>query len=168
MAKELIVSELIEKRIVKRGSQWCVVSEDGDKNLGCKSSEAGARKRLQQVEFFKHQKSLTDDEAVAYLDAGFPVDDVEVGLFVVKHLPALLEKHELLEEHAHDEIKADDVKILTGNEEKVEVGDVETVEEDVESEEENYDKGAELEAETASAKENLVDDEDALTKKSAY
>ncbi len=157
MAEEIISKALVEKRIVKRGDQWCVVSEDGSKNLGCKSSEAGARKRLQQVEFFKHRKSLTDDEAIAYLDAGFPVDDAEVGLFVVKHLPALLEKHELLEEHAHNEIKADDVKISTGNEEEVEVGDAETVkEEDVGAEEKNYDKGVELEAGTTSAKQNLV------------
>lgn len=41
--------------IVKRGDQWCVLSEDGSKNLGCSDSREGAVKRLQQVEFFKHK-----------------------------------------------------------------------------------------------------------------
>ena len=44
-------------RIVKRGDKYCVVSEDGSKNLGCSSTREGAQKRLQQVEFFKHAKS---------------------------------------------------------------------------------------------------------------
>jgi hypothetical protein len=43
-------------RIVKRGEKWCVVSEDGSKNLGCSSTKERAQKRLQQVEYFKHSK----------------------------------------------------------------------------------------------------------------
>lgn len=43
-------------RIVKKGDQWCVVSEDGTKNLGCSKTKEGAKKRLQQVEYFKHTK----------------------------------------------------------------------------------------------------------------
>lgn len=43
-------------RIVKKGNQWCVVSEDGSKNLGCSKTHEGAVKRLQQVEYFKHTK----------------------------------------------------------------------------------------------------------------
>jgi hypothetical protein len=43
-------------KIVKKGDQWCVVSEDGTKNLGCSKTREGAVKRLQQVEYFKHTK----------------------------------------------------------------------------------------------------------------
>src|SRR5690242_5523818 len=43
-------------RIVKKGDQWCVVSEDGSKNLGCSDSKEGAQKRLREVEYFKHAK----------------------------------------------------------------------------------------------------------------
>ena len=53
------VAEL-EEVIEKSGSQWCVKSEkkgkDGKrKNLGCYSSKAAAKKRLGQIEYFKHQ-----------------------------------------------------------------------------------------------------------------
>ena len=40
--------------IRKRGSKHCVVSKKG-KNLGCSSSRKGAKKRLRQVEYFKHK-----------------------------------------------------------------------------------------------------------------
>lgn len=43
-------------KIVKKGSQFCVVSEDGSKNLGCYSTKEAAVKRLGEVEFFKKQK----------------------------------------------------------------------------------------------------------------
>lgn len=42
--------------IRKKGSKYCVVSKKG-KNLGCSTSKKGARKRLGQVEYFKHKKS---------------------------------------------------------------------------------------------------------------
>lgn len=41
--------------IVKQGSQHCVKSESG-KNLGCGPSATWAKKRLQQVEYFKRKK----------------------------------------------------------------------------------------------------------------
>jgi len=43
--------------VVKEGGQYCVKSEDRSKNLGCKPSKAGAKKRLRQVEYFKHLKA---------------------------------------------------------------------------------------------------------------
>lgn len=54
-----------EAVIRKVGNEYCVFSKDG-KNLGCSSSEAGAKKRLQQVEFFKkkaksHMSNFTPD-----------------------------------------------------------------------------------------------------------
>jgi len=45
-------------RIVMRDGKHCVVSEDGKKNLGCSDSLEGAKKRLREVEYFKHQGSL--------------------------------------------------------------------------------------------------------------
>jgi hypothetical protein len=42
--------------VVKESGEYCVKSEDRTKNLGCKPSKAGAKKRLQQVEYFKHLK----------------------------------------------------------------------------------------------------------------
>lgn len=47
--------------IVKKGAQYCVVSEKKDKqghhkNLGCYPTREEAVKRLQTVEMFKHQK----------------------------------------------------------------------------------------------------------------
>ena len=37
-------------RIEQHGRQWCAVSEDGSKSLGCYDTEAEARERLRQVE----------------------------------------------------------------------------------------------------------------------
>jgi hypothetical protein len=45
-----------EAIIRKVGNQYCVFSESGGKNLGCSDSMEGAKKRLQQVEYFKHNK----------------------------------------------------------------------------------------------------------------
>jgi hypothetical protein len=47
---ENIVTEIIKKS----GDQYCVHSEKSDKNLGCSSSKAGAKKRLGQIEYFKN------------------------------------------------------------------------------------------------------------------
>jgi hypothetical protein len=44
--------------IRKVGSQWCIFSES-DKRLGCYSSEKQAKKRLQQIEYFKYVKGST-------------------------------------------------------------------------------------------------------------
>lgn len=51
------MTESLEKiaYIVKEKSKWCVKSEKG-KNMGCYKSKAEAKKRLQQIEFFKHKK----------------------------------------------------------------------------------------------------------------
>ena len=42
--------------IRKKGNQYCVLSEDGSKNLGCSPNKAGAHKRLAEVEYFKNKK----------------------------------------------------------------------------------------------------------------
>lgn len=46
--------------IVKQGNEYCVKSEDRSKNLGCKPSKSGARKRLRQVEYWKNKKPHRD------------------------------------------------------------------------------------------------------------
>ena len=43
--------------IQKRGSEWCVVSEDGTKKLGCYPTEKQARERLRQIEAAKAVKN---------------------------------------------------------------------------------------------------------------
>jgi hypothetical protein len=57
-------------RIVKRGSQWCVVSEDGSKNLGCSPTREGAVQRLRQVEHFKNTKGSHMDYNQAFNNMG--------------------------------------------------------------------------------------------------
>lgn len=42
--------------IKKEGDKHCVKSHSG-KNLGCYESAGGAKKRLKQVEYFKHMKA---------------------------------------------------------------------------------------------------------------
>lgn len=42
--------------IVKQGGKYSVKSEKTGRNLGSGLSKAGAVKRLQQVEYFKHAK----------------------------------------------------------------------------------------------------------------
>ena len=100
------------------------------------------------------------------------------------HDEGVLRKHELVGEesdHKHDELKEekisagvdakdvvedeyapDEAVMPTGKTGKpkaaADMGDAENVEEDVEGEEENYDKGQEAESETASASENLVEE----------
>lgn len=44
------VDEDVRKRIVRRGAQWCVVSEDGSKTLGCHDTEEAALRQLRAVE----------------------------------------------------------------------------------------------------------------------
>lgn len=41
-------------KIVEKGSQWCVESEDG-KNMGCYDTKKEAEERLRQIEYFKHK-----------------------------------------------------------------------------------------------------------------
>ena len=48
------VSKIAVIRKTPGKNEWCVKSHKG-KNLGCYPSESGAKKRLKQVEFFKHQ-----------------------------------------------------------------------------------------------------------------
>jgi len=58
MAEDNFIRDFIVKalgKIVKRGSQFCVVSKDGKKNFGCFPSRKQAQKRLQEIEFFKRR-----------------------------------------------------------------------------------------------------------------
>jgi ribosomal protein L37AE/L43A len=45
-------------KIVQENGKFCVKSEDGKKNLGCSDTMEGAKKRLREVEYFKHQGAL--------------------------------------------------------------------------------------------------------------
>lgn len=59
-----------EAIIKKVGKQYCVLSEDGSKNLGCSDSLEGAKKRLQQVEYFKHKGSGNMNYKDAFTNLG--------------------------------------------------------------------------------------------------
>jgi len=43
-------------KLQKRGDEWCAISEDGTKTLGCYPTEAQANERLRQVEAAKAAK----------------------------------------------------------------------------------------------------------------
>lgn len=47
----------VSKKIVRRGTQYCVTSEDGSRNFGCFATRAEAERRLGQVESFKDEKA---------------------------------------------------------------------------------------------------------------
>ena len=48
--------------IRKRGDKWVVTNKAGDKTLGTYGTEEEAKKRLRQIEYFKHQASLKANE----------------------------------------------------------------------------------------------------------
>ena len=54
--------------IKKEGEKYVVYSEDGKKKLGSYNTEEESKKRLKQVEYFKHTKESVDIvwEAVDY------------------------------------------------------------------------------------------------------
>lgn len=59
--------------IRKKGDKYCVFSKSG-KNLGCSDTMEGAKKRLQQVEFFKKAKSRGINRADPLDSVGREVD----------------------------------------------------------------------------------------------
>lgn len=60
--------ELIAKRIVSRDGQFCVVTEDGTKTLGCHDTREGAVEQLQAVEANKG-KTLAVEDVVLPLES---------------------------------------------------------------------------------------------------
>jgi len=93
---DFVISELVEKRIKKKGNQWCVVSEDGKRNLGCGPSKDWATKRLAEVEYFKHEKSIPEAHLGAHNFGGgeIEIDPDELLAFVAKqNQKSLSEKH---------------------------------------------------------------------------
>ncbi len=53
---DLTGDEIHDYKIQKSGGEWCVVSEDGAKKLGCFPTEKQARERLRQIEAAKAAK----------------------------------------------------------------------------------------------------------------
>ena len=53
---DLTGDEVHTHKIQKSGDEWCVVSEDGEKKLGCYPTEKQARERLRQIEAAKAAK----------------------------------------------------------------------------------------------------------------
>jgi len=50
-----VVYEDVTKKIVKNGEEWCVFSADGGENYGCYSTEAAAKERLGEIEYFANK-----------------------------------------------------------------------------------------------------------------
>lgn len=47
----------VQRKVVKKGNEYCVVSEDGERSFGCYPTKGEAEERLREVEFFKQQNS---------------------------------------------------------------------------------------------------------------
>jgi HK97 family phage prohead protease len=70
----------ITKRIVERDGQWCVVSEDGAKTLGCHPSRAEAVEQLQAVEANKAVTKAADTDGLEIADEDeFDVDETALA-----------------------------------------------------------------------------------------
>jgi hypothetical protein len=50
-----LIDQMINEHIVKRGSEYCLLSKKSNRNLGCYRSRKGAEKREQQVQYFKQK-----------------------------------------------------------------------------------------------------------------
>ena len=57
---ELGEASELEETIRKEGNKWVIYSKDGSKKLGTYDSETAAKKRLGQIEFFKHRREETE------------------------------------------------------------------------------------------------------------
>ena len=72
--KQLTAEQLVEF-IRKQGSQYCVKSEKG-KNLGCSKSRGGAKKRLAQVEYFKHLNKESEEPLITNGEEKGPMSQI--------------------------------------------------------------------------------------------
>lgn len=52
---EAYVDACLNEVIRKEGGKWVIYSKDGSKKLGEYDSEEAAKKRIQQIEYFKHK-----------------------------------------------------------------------------------------------------------------
>lgn len=59
-------NSLEANRIIMKDGEHCVVSEDGSRSFGCYPSEEAAKKRLQQVEFFKREGNQVSNMLVNF------------------------------------------------------------------------------------------------------
>jgi hypothetical protein len=72
--KQLTAEQLVEF-IRKQGNQYCVKSEKG-KNLGCSSTHGGAKKRLAQVEYFKHLNKESQEKLIIGGEESKPMNQI--------------------------------------------------------------------------------------------
>jgi cytidyltransferase-like protein len=72
----IIIDSLINERINKRGSKYCLLSIKTNKNLGCFTSRKKAKKRERQVQYFKHLEE----------EFGMQSGSVQGGLGITKDL----------------------------------------------------------------------------------
>ena len=88
-AKPKATQETQERRLVKKKGKFYVYSEDGTKKLGGPyASEGEAKKRLEQVEYFKHKDEAGERSAPdASPESSDPIQPDEHGGWVVRGVP---------------------------------------------------------------------------------
>lgn len=81
--EETIYDSLSEK-IEKRGDEWCVITHQTGKNMGCYDDKEDAKERLQQIQMFDHIKELLGNKSpkrvVEHLTSGsFHLQEKDCG-----------------------------------------------------------------------------------------
>jgi len=67
---ENILNDIIIEDIKKRGNKHCLISIKSRRNLGCYSSEEGAKERERQVNYFKHRKKKSTKKESSSVGGG--------------------------------------------------------------------------------------------------
>ena len=107
-SKEAMIIDLDEKIIVEQDGQYCVYSEDGERNFGCYDTMEEAEERLEQIHGFEDEDDKygkpkkpkkpkkVKQEKSSYPLFGWQEPTVKfLGLPTVKHYRSELEKKEL-------------------------------------------------------------------------
>lgn len=64
VVERVLGPEDIEKRVERRGDQWCVVAETSGRNMGCYDSKEAAEERLAQIERFSKAETFSPPKGV--------------------------------------------------------------------------------------------------------
>lgn len=80
-------------------NEWCAYSESG-RNMGCYPSEAGAKKRLQQIEYFKHKGSHST--FLSFVDAINDAESVKTLHMIDKQIEDAHDDKALLNDEYND------------------------------------------------------------------
>lgn len=62
--ERVLSPESFEKRIERRGDQWCVIAETSGRNMGCYDSKEAAQERLDEIHRFSKAETFTPPNGV--------------------------------------------------------------------------------------------------------